>query len=239
MDNKRKIPWKWIIPLAVIIIIALCLLIFRVEKVTVEGNTFFSEDVVASEVCGSFWDKNVISSFVKNRLGFTKELPYVRECEVTYPAHNEIHITLYEKTILAGICYMNQYIYFDKDGMVLRSTEEPIESVPIFQTNTMTTFSLYEKVKMEDEGALDQIMNLASLLQHYEITWDRVEFDDEDAAFLYTGDIKVSLGKRDNYDDQISDLASVLKTAKKKNLSGEIDMTNHNFKDDIILKQNK
>ncbi len=70
---------------------------------------------------------------------------------MSYPNMNEIHIKLYEKTIVAGIAYSNQYIYFDKDGMVLQSTKRPAAGIPLFETKNLTTFTLYEKVQMEDE----------------------------------------------------------------------------------------
>nr|MBP3598164.1 hypothetical protein [Eubacterium sp.] len=235
----RKVPWKVVIPVSIVVILILLIFLFRVTKVTVEGNTFFSEEVVASEVCNTFWDKNTISAFVKNHLGFSAELPYVREYEITYPGMNHIHIKLYEKKIVAGIAYMSQYVYFDKDGTVLKSTNEKLPDIPLFETKTMTTFTLYETVQMEDEDLLAQIMNLSQLFQHYEVTWDSVVFDRKNAAYLYTGDIRVSLGKKSAYDEEIAALSSVLKTALEKNLSGEIDMTNHHFGGDIILKKNK
>ncbi len=241
MDNRpgRRIPWKAVIPLSVAVVLILLVFLFRVTDITVEGNTFFSQDVVVNEVCNTFLDKNVITSYIKNHLGFASRLPYVREYEVTYPGIHQIHIRLYEKKIVAGISYMNQFIYFDKDGTVLKSSSEELEGIPLFETKTMTTFTLYEKVQMEDEGLLKQIMNLSQLFLHYGVSWDRVVFDTKNAAFLYTGGIQVKLGKKDSYDEQVSALASVLKTAEEKKLSGEIDMTNYHFKGDIILKQDK
>lgn len=238
-EKMKDVPWRIVIPVTVACILIILILVFRVTKITVEGNTFFSSEVVASEVCGTFLDKNTITAFVKHKLGFTKDLPYVREYEITYPSIREIHIKLYEKKIIAGIAYMNQYIYFDKDGMVLKSTKEELPDIPLFETKTMTTFTLYEKVEMEDETLLEQIMNLSNLFQHYGVSWDRVVFDSKNAAFLYTGNIKVSLGKKDSYDEQISALSSVLATAQANQMAGEIDMSNYHIKGDIILKQNK
>lgn len=235
----KNIPWKIVIPATAVCLVILLVFLFRVTKVTVEGNTFFSEEVVASEVCSTFLDKNMITAFIKNHLGFTSKLPYVREYEITYPGMHEIHIKLYEKKMIAGIAYMNQYIYFDKDGVVLKSTNEELADIPLFETKTMTTFTLYEKVQMEDADLLGQIMNLSNLFQHYNISWDKVVFDSKNAAFLYSGDIRVSLGKKDSYDEQISALSSVLATAREKQMAGEIDMTNYHLKGDIILKQNK
>ena len=58
--------------------------------------------------------------WLMQKLSLTPDLPFVREYEVNYPSTNEIHIKLYEKSIVAGIAYSNQYIYFDKDGIVLQ-----------------------------------------------------------------------------------------------------------------------
>ncbi len=238
-QQSNKIPWKIVIPISAAVILILLIFLFRVTEVTVEGNTFFSEEVVASEVCNTFLDKNTISAFVKNHLGFTADLPYVREYEISYPGINHIHIKLYEKKIVAGIAYMSQYVYFDKDGTVLKSTNEKMPDIPLFETKTMTTFTLYEKVQMEDEELLGQIMNLSQLFQHYNVTWDSVVFDSKNAAYLYSGNIRVNLGKKSGYDQEISAISSVLKTALENNLAGEIDMTSYQFDGDIILKKNK
>lgn len=235
----RNVPWKLVIPVAIVCLIVLLLLLFQVRSITVEGNTLFSEETVAAEVCGTILDKNTISSFLKNRLGFRAELPYVREYEITYPGIHEIHIKLHEKKMIAGIAYMNQYIYFDSDGTVLRSTNEELPDIPLFETKTMTTFTLYEKVQMQDEDLLGQILNLSNLFQHYGVKWDKVVFDTKNAAFLYAGDIKVSLGKKQSYDEQISALSSVLATAREQGLAGEIDLTNYHVKGDIIFKKSR
>ena len=235
----KQIPRKIAIPILAVFVVVLLLLLFRVRKITVEGNTFFSEEIVASEVCGTFLHKNTISAYIKNHLGFTAKLPYVREYEISYPSISEIHIKLYEKKVIAGIAYMNQYIYFDKDGTVLKSTKEEIPDIPLFETKTMTTFTLYDKVRMVDESLLKQILNLANLFQHYEVIWDKVVFNEENAAYLYSGEIKVSLGKKEAYDEEISALSSVLATAREKHLSGSIDMTNYHVKGDIIFKKRK
>ena len=238
MNEKKGKHWKLIIPGIILALVLLIAAVFHVNEITVEGNTFFSQEVVAGEVCNTFLDHNVVSSWIKRKLGFCPTLPYVREYQVTYPGIHKIHIKLYEKKMIAGISYMNQFIYFDKDGVVLKSTQDEIKGIPLFETKTMTTFSLYEKVQMEDEALLSSIMNLSGLFQHYGVTWDRVVFDSDNAAFLYSGDIKVNLGKKDNYDEAIAALSDILKTAKEQKLSGEIDMSSYRAGGDVILKKN-
>ena len=226
-EREKKRYGKWLVLLAVVVVIIFCLLFFRVKNVSIEGNTYYSQSQMAEMFQTNFLEKNLLSFWFLDKLSLTPELDFVREYEISYPNPNEIHIKLYEKSIVAGISYSNQYIYFDKDGMVLQSSNEAAGDIPLFETKSMTTFTLYKKVKMEDEGQLSQIINLANLFQHYNITWDRVEFGDASEAFLYSGDIRVDLGKRDNYDEQISALSSILAQMQKEKRKGTIDMSNY------------
>ncbi len=236
MENRKK-RYKWITVAVIFAVILFCVFFFKVQKVSIEGNTYYGEKQMGEMFQTNLFEKNLLSFWLLDKLSLTPDIPFVREYEVSYPSPNEVHIKLYEKTIVAGIAYTNQYIYFDKDGMVLKSSDKPMEGIPLFETKTVTTFSLYNKVAMEDESLLAQIMNLANLFQHYGVIWDKVQFDDKNAAFLYSGNIKVTLGKKENYDEAISALASLLEQSRKKNFKGEIDMTDYKVKGDVIFKR--
>lgn len=237
MDGIWKKYRKWWILLAVLALFAGLVFFFRVTEVTVEGNSYYSEEEMANMFQEKIWERNVISFFLMDRLSLTPEFPFVREYEVTYPSVNRVHIKMYEKSIVAGIAYTNQYIYFDHDGMVLKSTDKPEKGIPLFETKNLTTFTLYAKVQMQDEKLLEQILNLANLFKHYDVQWDTVQFNENSEAVLYSGDITVKLGKRDNYDEQISALASILAQAQKKKLKGTMDLTGYDVKGTVIFRQ--
>lgn len=239
MDGIFKRYRKWWIMLAVVAVVAGCLFFFRVTEVTVEGNTYYSQSEIAKEFQDNVLERNVLSFFLMDKLSLTPELPYVREYEITYPSVNHVHIRLYEKTIAAGIAYINQYIYFDNEGMVLETSEEPKEGIPLFETKSLITFSRYSKIHMEDAGLLEQILNLANLFSHYGVNWDTVKFNDRNEALLYAGDITVKLGKRENYDEQVSALAGILEQAQQKKLKGTIDLSGYDAKGTVIFKEDK
>jgi hypothetical protein len=228
---------KWMIPLAVIAVIAFCIFFFRVKKVSIEGNTYYSQRQMAEMFQTNIFEKNILTFWLLDKLSLTPRLDFVREYEVTYPNVNEIHIKLYEKAIVAGIAYSKQYIYFDKDGMVLQSADQAVEGIPLFEPDSMTTFTLYRKIQMEDGDRLGQIINLANLFQHYRIQWDKVKFGENSEVYLYCGDIRVDLGKKDNYDEQISALASILEQMQKEKKKGTIDMSSYEVKGTVILRQ--
>lgn len=238
--EERRIKHKGLlIAGAVVLLILFAVFFFRVKKVSIEGNTYYSEEAMAQMFQENILEKNILSFWFLDKCSLTPNLPFVREYEVSYPSVNEIHIKLYEKSIVAGIAYANQYIYFDKDGMVLQSADRPVEGIPLFETKNLTTFSLYAKVQMEDEELLTQILNLANLFQHYHVNWDKVQFDANNEAYLYIGEIKVSLGKKTNYDEEISALSSVLTKMIRNKQVGEIDMRNYKVRGDVILKTPK
>jgi cell division protein FtsQ len=239
MENAFVKYRKWWIMLGIVLLVVFCLFFFRVSEVTVEGNSYYSESQMAEMFQDNVLERNVLSFWLLDKLSLTPELPFVTEYEITFPSVNTVHVRLYEKTVVAGISYMNQYIYFDNEGMVLKSTDEPEKKIPLFETKNLTTFTLYSKVKMEDETLLEQILNLANLFQHYEVDWDTVTFNEDNEAYLYAGDITVKLGKRDNYDEQISALASILEQAKKKKLKGTMDLTGYDVKGNVIFTEEK
>lgn len=240
MEEPRIKHKKWIVIGSIFLLLLFCALFFRVKKVTVEGNTYYTQKQMAEMFQKNIFQKNVLTFWLMDKCSLSPKLDFVREYDVTYPSLNEIHIKLYEKTIVAGIAYSNQYIYFDKDGMVLQSADKPVKGIPLFETKNLTTFTLYEKVQMEDEGLLGQIMNLANLFQHYKVEWDKVEFDENNEAFLYIHQTKVLLGKKDNYDEAISALSSVLQERNvPKDEVAEIDLRNYKVNGDIILSKQK
>ncbi len=236
MTDKKSFV-KWYILAGILAVIVFCLFFFKVRTVTIEDNTYYTEEKMVEMFQSNFLEKNLLTFWLMDKLSLTPDLPFVREYEVSYPSPHEVHIKLYEKTIVAGIVYSKQYIYFDKDGMVLRSSDKAIEKIPLFETDSLTTFTLYKEIQMEDSELLDQIMNLANLFSHYEITWDKVKFTEEHEAVLYSGDIKVTLGKTDNYDERISALASILEQALAAGKKGEFDLSNYEVKGTVIFKQ--
>ena len=239
MEGKiRKYRKFWII-LGIVMLVTGCIFFFRVTKVTVEGNTFYSQSEMVKVFQDNVLERNVLSFFLLDKFSLTPKLPYVREYEITYPSVNHVHIRLYEKTIVAGIAYTNQYIYFDNEGMVLKSTRKPEKGIPLFETKNLTTFTLYSKVHMEDSGLLEQILNLANLFLHYGVNWDTVKFNDKSEAFLYAGDITVTLGKRENYDEPVSALAGILEQAQKNKLKGTMDLSGYDAKGTVIFKEEK
>ena len=234
LKMRFKLP---LILLIIAVVLAILWFVFLIREVSVEGNTFFSAEQVAESYQEHFWQKNVLTNLIMDGLGFTENPPYVREAELTYPSFGELHIRLDEKTILAGVKYSNHYIYFDKDGMVLKTTDESVPDIPFFESQDVTDFTLYRRLSTGREELLDQMLNLSNRLTYYKIDWDTADFDTEGHATIYSGKVTVKLGRRLDYDEVISILPDILKTAKDSGDKGTIDMANYKAGSTIIFKK--
>lgn len=148
MEEQRKShKGLWVIG-AVVVILLFCAFFFLCEK----SNRLREIPITAAVKWKRnssliIFEKNILTFWLMQKLSLTPDLPFVREYEVNYPSTNEIHIKLYEKSIVAGIAYSNQYIYFDKDGIVLQSSDKAVKGIPLFETKNLTTFTLYSKVQ--------------------------------------------------------------------------------------------
>jgi cell division protein FtsQ len=234
---EKRLKKTLIIFVVVCILVGCDIFFFRVTEVTVEGNTFFSQAEMEKKLCTSKLDYNTSTFFLRNLLGHRVSLPFVRQYEVTFPGVHKVHIKLYEKTIVSGVKYMNEYVYFDKDGMVLESSNTPKNNVPVFEVSGMKKFSLYQVVQMQDQDMLKEMLDIANLITHYNIKAERIVFDSTNQVNIYSGNVRVILGKGQNHDDAMSALRSVLPKAAEQNLQGQIDMSNYSAGDNIILKK--
>ena len=231
---RYKIP---IICSIVLVIVLILWFTFLIDTVTIEGNTYFSTTEVEKSYTGKWWQKNMLTYFVFDKLGIKTDPEYVRESEITFPGFRSLNVKLYEKTILAGVKYANHYIYFDKEGMVLETTDKPKDDIAYFVSDDITDFTLYQTLSTGREGLLDQMINLAGRLKYYKIIWDTVEIDDEGKATLMADKVSVRLGRKNDYDEVLSVLPDVLKTAVETKRAGEIDLTNYKPGANIIFKQ--
>ncbi|OKZ83877.1 MAG: hypothetical protein BHW06_05120 [Clostridium sp. 44_14] len=221
--------------LGLFLIIAGVFWFLRITDVTVEGGEIYSEQEIISSAMSDKYDYHTLYFLAKSKLGRVSCLPFVQEIDVEWKSPSAVVLHVYDKTISGCVKYMGQYIYFDKDGVVLQSLAEPMDGVPVVTGIKFGKFTLNEAFEVKDSSLFETIMNLSRLIRHYKVQVDQIKFDGKNVT-LYSGKVEVYLGQKDFYDDDMAALASVLKKTNKKGLAGTIDMENFNSGDRIILK---
>lgn len=207
----------------------------RLKTVETEGLTRYTAEEFKAMTSKHVLLNNTMFYYLKNSFFPQKNIPFVESYEVSYADGHTVKILVHEKLVIGCVQIMGRYLYFDKDGIVVESTSQRLEHIPLIVGLEFDEIVLYEPLKVQKKSLFSTILQLTKLLQEYEIDAERVSFDSNYLVTLYCGDIKVLLGKKEVYDEQIAGLQSILRVANGR--SGTLDMQNYSKENpDVILK---
>lgn len=227
LKNKKRV---WILVILFIFFLVFLGVFFgaKIKRVHVVGCEYYTEEQIEKKIINTGLTTNTFGLYFMYAFDRGVEIPFVEKVSVEVTGINSVDIIVSEKTMIGCIRYMSEYIYFDKDGVVVESNTEKLKGIPVIEGVNFTKMNLHEKleVKKKDDDIFERIMGVSQLLSKYQIETDKVSFDSKKRVTLYVGDIRVSLGKRDMYDEQIAELSKLLPKAIKKKLKGELDMEN-------------
>lgn len=209
--------------------------VFRTEKITVEGLTYYTEEEFLDKISGDAARKNtLLFRFEQFRNGKLR-IPYIEGYDITAEGNNVLHIRVYEKILAGCVKVMGQYLYFDKDGYITESSIELLPGVPLVKGLEFDRIVLYEKLQIQKDELYDIILNITKLVQEYDIPAQSIAFDGKGEVELEVGTLTVFLGRRSAYDLPIRKLADILPSVAERNLY--IDLSGYDGgTEDIIAK---
>lgn len=221
---KQKV-WMSVAALILLIIVALAFLLvyFRVTKVEVIGNSHYTEEEIQEMVLnGNITDNSLLLS-VKYRNKSIQDIPFIESMDVEVLGHDSIRIMVYEKSLAGCVTYLGNYMYFDREGIVVESASVATEGVPEITGLHFEYVQLYETLPVENGEIFKEILTLTQLLEKYEICADKIYFDPDMNVTLYFGNAKVRLGNDSHIDEKIMQLSVMVSAIEGK--SGVLDMS--------------
>ena len=210
----------------VIVALAFLLVYFRVTKVEVIGNSHYTKEEIQEMVLnGNVTDNSLLLS-VKYRNKSIQDVPFVESMDVEVLGHDSIRIMVYEKSLAGCVTYLGNYMYFDREGIVVESASVATEGVPEITGLHFEYVQLYETLPVENGEIFKEILTLTQLLEKYEICADKIYFDPDMNVTLYFGNAKVRLGNDSHIDEKIMQLSVMVPAIEGK--SGVLDMSDFN-----------
>ena len=222
---------------SIAVAVFLCYFIFHLDTVKVDGTEYYTDEEIRNAVFVRDFSDNEIMFFIYEKLFGVNTLPFVEEIEAEYHNPRSMTLHVYDKKISGCINYLGQYVYFDKDGIVLQTIPEQIEGIPVVTGINFGNFTVGQPFQVADDSVFDSIMNVSQQISHYSIPVDEIKVSDG-AIRLVIASLKVDLGKKKRYDDALADLAGVIEKAQEENikLKGTINMENYQSGDRIVVK---
>jgi cell division protein FtsQ len=236
--SKKK---RWIVKvLAFLTIIAIILGIiyylistYTIKTVYVEGNLHYSSEEIKEIVMDGPLGSNSLYLSVKYRNAGIENIPFVDVMNVEILSPDTIKIVVYEKALAGYIEYMDNYLYFDKDGYVVENSSIMTEGIPLITGFDFEYVVMGEKLPVDNEVIFTNVMDITKLLSKYELTADKIYFASESDITVFFEDIKVTLGNTKNLEEKIMNLPQFL--SKLEGKKGTLNLENYSKDMEITI----
>ncbi len=123
--------------------------IFHIEKVTVVGNSRYTSDEIKDKIFTSAPDNNSLCLYLKYKYFTNIKMPFVEKVDVAMDGTHSINVTVYEKMIAGCVDFLGEYLYFDKDGIVVESSSRLLDDVPVIKGLQFDKINLNEKLEVK------------------------------------------------------------------------------------------
>jgi len=228
--SKKK---RWMVKvLAVLSVIAILLGIFyyfvstyTIKNVYVEGNLHYTKEEIKEIVMEGPLGNNSLYLSMKYRNTGIENVPFVDVMDVEVLSPDTIKIIVYEKALAGYIEFMDNYLYFDKDGYVVENSNIITEGVPLITGFDFSYVVMGEKLPVENEAVFTNIMDITKLLSKYELSADKIFFASGSEITVFFENIKVNLGSTKNLEEKIMNLPQFLSSLAGK--KGTLNLENY------------
>jgi cell division protein FtsQ len=212
-----KITVLLVLPLAIFIYT------FHLKEIKVTGSTKYNEEQIRERLVNSELDKNALLFYLKYKYFIDIEIPFVEKMSFELVNKNSVNIKVYEKRIIGCIEFMGDYLYFDKDGIIVESVSNRLDNIPLIKGLKYNKIIINEKLEVQKEELFDIILNLTQQIEKREMPVDTISFNNKYEVTVDCGEIKALLGRRKTYDETLGKLNNILVAAEGKKMT--IDMS--------------
>lgn len=210
---------------------------YTVVNTYVDGNTHYTDQEIMDMVMDGRFGHNSIYLSFKYRDKAITGIPFVEKMDVEVVSPDTIKINVYEKAVAGYVKYLDRYIYFDRDGIVVETSSEPSEGVPLVLGLDFDYVVLHEKLPVADDNVFAEILDVTQVLTKYNLDADKIFFDSEFHIYIYFDSVEVSLGTNENIDEKIIQLQYILPKLEGK--SGILEMSDYDANTQNITFEEK
>lgn len=208
------------ITILLILILAASVLSIRIKTVAVSGNSSYTAKEIEELLFDSQMSKNSAFFYYRYKFQPHKQIPFVEDYKVVFRSPTSVEIITYEKSVVGYVSYMNSLMYFDKDGIIVESTSEKLEGIPLVTGLKFGHIVLHKPLPIENTRVFEEILNLTQLLSMEGIRVDKIHYNRNYEAELTIGGLLVKLGDNSEISGKISELNDIIKDYE--NLEGTL-----------------
>ena len=182
----------------------------NIRQVTVSGNNRYTQEQLTDIIFRTKADRNWLYCYGKDRFGEHLQIPFVEDYRLVFHSPFEVEVIVHEKSVVGYVNYMSSCMYFDKDGIIVESTNEKVEGIPCIAGLEFGQIVLHKPLPVTDQAIFGQILILTQVLSTYNLGVNKIQYDRKGDATLYMEDLEVVLGDGSNIDGKVLRLSNML-----------------------------
>ena len=198
---------------------------YKITTVYVEGNVHYSNEEIMNLVMDGPLSHNSLVLSLKYKNKKVRDIPFVSSMDISVQDPHTVKIDVYEKAVAGYVEYLEKYMYFDKEGVIVEASDEKTPGIPLVTGLSFEHVVLYEPLPVSDPEVFGSILDITQLVNKYNLSIDRIYFGRDNSITLYFDNIRVSLGEDRNLDEKIMKLQYMLPEIEGR--SGELRMENY------------
>lgn len=233
-EPKKEIPIKPVL-IALAVILALFIALFAgykyitdnytVTAVYVEGNVHYTNEEIMDMVMEGRYGHNSLFLSFKYKDRSIEGIPFIEKMDISVQDPHTVKIEVYEKALAGYVEYLDRYMYFDKDGIVVESSTEKTKGIPMVTGLKFEHVVLHQPLPVEDDAIFTDILSITQLVNKYNLSIDSIYFGSDGTLTLCFDEVKAALGKGEYLEVKIMKLQYILPYLEGKR--GTVRMENY------------
>lgn len=234
--RKKILPVLFGIVMAFAILAVVAVVVFRTRSVEVEGNSYYSDNTIATWVQRDKLSVNTLYMLIQYNF-LDAELPAgVEKLTVSLKNPWTVSVSVKEKQMGGYVDYDGAYLYFDENGTAVLKTKKKIEDVPYIEGLVFDEagVEIGKALPVEDDSIFEKIVDASRYLKKYSLAPDRISCSEGDIR-LYFGIVEVLLGN-DDYEEKLQQVSPILDklTELYPDTKGTLHLENYDSQSDSI-----
>lgn len=227
MDTKVGMAVCLVFLVMATVLSVLILPVFKVQEITVNGNTYVSDEDIISVLDGGIGTNILAFNTGKSRENIMTSFYYVKDVTVKKTL-KKVTVDVQEYRLRAYVPYMGSYLYIDGEGRILDIQNSFTQQLPVVEGLEFSAFTLGEKLTVRNPGAFGTVVQLSKLFDKYDLAGNVVKVDVSDITnvHLYVGKIDVEFGDFTNANEKIVTIIEIIKNLDI-NDAGVVKLTNN------------
>lgn len=197
----------------------------RLTDIKITGCEKYTEEEMKEILFHEKWGDHTAYVYYKDKTRPHEKIPFIEDYKLVFQGLNQLEVIVYEKSIIGCIQYMGNYMYFDKDGIIVETSNEQLEGIPLIGGLHYGRAVLYQPLPVESGAVFKSILNLTQILSSKEIPVERIRFDSLSHITLYIKEVAVYLGSSDELDLKVLELKNLL--PELEGLSGTLKLDSY------------